>query len=99
MARLTCIAPLFYLHSLRAYVPIGVYVAGGKGTTASAGSDVATDPRRVAAAGGSKLNMVATSIRPRPQMMGATLGYSRCGWDRHVWLARGVLSAAGCPLC
>jgi peptidyl-prolyl isomerase F (cyclophilin D) len=50
---------------------------GGKATAASADSDAATSPRRVAAAGGSKLNMVATSVRPRPEMMGATLGYSR----------------------
>jgi hypothetical protein len=53
--------------------------AGGKATAASADSDAATAPRRVAAAGGSKLNMVGTSLRPRPEMMGATLGYSRWG--------------------
>jgi hypothetical protein len=52
---------------------------GGKATSASADSDAATAPRRVSAAGASKLNMVAASSRPRPEIMGMTLGYSRCG--------------------
>lgn len=51
---------------------------GGKTTTASGDSTAAAAPRRVAAMGGSKLNMVGASLQPRPEMMGTSLGYSRC---------------------
>lgn len=91
MARLlpACVPPS--LHLLPVYVCVCVCLAlppslippppGGKATSASAATGVdgadAAAPRRVAAAGGSKLNMVRTSVRPRPEMMGSTLGYSR----------------------
>lgn len=66
-----------YLNPVLRHLPAAHPFSGGKATAASADTDAATAPRRVAAAGGSKLNMVGTSLRPRPEMMGATLGYSR----------------------
>lgn len=56
------------------------FMTGGKAASAEGGVGVdsaATAPRRVSAAGASKLNMVGASLRPRPEMMGNTLGYSR----------------------
>uniref|UniRef100_A0A383W8Y0 PPIase cyclophilin-type domain-containing protein n=1 Tax=Tetradesmus obliquus TaxID=3088 RepID=A0A383W8Y0_TETOB len=45
---------------------------GASKPTASSGADAAP-PRRVAAAGASKINMVAVSVRPRPAMMGVSV--------------------------
>eukprot|EP00775_Hariotina_reticulata_P005617 gene5617-5855_t len=54
-------------------------------TTASAGDAAAAGPRRVAAAGASKLNLVAVSLRPRSSMMGGQAPADSSTSDRDQW--------------